>query len=203
MIINNVLNQIFTSTSITLVLRELVIRKSGITGREVARLSGITHRSAIKALENLELLNLVKKQVAGRTYYFTINREHYLYKKAVEVIFNAEEQFPQELYSRICSRMGELCESIIVFGSVARKEETAGSDLDLCFVYRNKLKDIEKEIQNLRYELHTYYGVVLAPLVISSSEFRKKGVKMKPPINNIISDGIVICGKQPGVLLNE
>jgi predicted transcriptional regulator len=87
---------VFSSSSIIPILRELNSRKTAVTGREIARLSGMTHRSALKALENLEAINLVKKQVAGRTYYFTINREHYLYKKIVSIIFKSEKDFYQE-----------------------------------------------------------------------------------------------------------
>ncbi|MCB9250814.1 MAG: hypothetical protein H6613_20845 [Ignavibacteriales bacterium] len=38
------------------------MRNDGLTGREIARLENITHRTALKALENLEALNVVTKK---------------------------------------------------------------------------------------------------------------------------------------------
>ena len=114
MIVKNILNFIFTSSSIIPILRELNSRKTGVTGREIARLSGMTHRSALKALENLVMINLIRKQVAGRTYYFTINREHYLYKKVVSIIFKSEKEFLSEIKKNLYSSLGSHSESIII-----------------------------------------------------------------------------------------
>lgn len=203
MAINNILNFIFTSPTVILVLRELNARKSGVTGREIARLSGITHRSALKALENLELLNLVKRQVAGRTYYFTLNREHHLYKKVLSNIFKTENEFLSEINKYITKYLGRYSLSIIIFGSAARGDEKIDSDLDVCFVFKNGRRNIEQLIPDLRTGLKTIYGITLAPFIISLSEFRKRAGTGKSPVNNILKEGKVIYGKQLRNILNE
>ena len=85
MIINNFLNHLFTAPSIISVLRELDMRNVGLTGREIARLGNIAHRTAIKSLDNLESLNLVTRRIAGKSYYYTINRNQYIYIQ--EILF--------------------------------------------------------------------------------------------------------------------
>ncbi len=97
MIVNRILEHLFTS--IIAVLRELDLRKVGITGREIARLTGITHRSALKALDNLEALKIVNRQVAGKAYYFTINRSNSLYHNVIRPIFKADHNvYNRHLY---------------------------------------------------------------------------------------------------------
>jgi len=131
-----VLDKLFISTAITAVLRELNLRIVGITGREIARQTGLTHRTALKALDSLEALKLVNKYIAGKAYYFTINRESYLFKKVIVSIFEAEREMLRAINKKIRSALGKYTESVILFGSVSRSEEIFGSDFDICMVYK-------------------------------------------------------------------
>lgn len=195
MIVNKILDHLFTSPGIIAVLRELDLRKVGITGREIARLSGITHRSALKALDNLEALKIVQKEIAGRAYFFTINRSHYLYLKVIGPVFEAERELSAGIIDKIKQALNKYSVSIIIYGSVARKEETSASDFDLCIVYLNNKKLIEERLNSLREELYDLFGISLAPFLISVTDFKLKAKKLKPPVKNIIKEGIVISGK--------
>jgi predicted nucleotidyltransferase len=195
MIVNRILDHLFTSPGIIAVLRELDLRKVGITGREIARLSGITHRSALKALDNLEALKLVQRQVAGKAYYFTINRSHYLYCNVISPVFDAERELTNKIIAKIKQALSKYSESIIIFGSVARKEETYESDFDLCVVYLKNKKLIEERINSLRDELYDLFGISLAPFLITAPEFKIKAKNKKPPVKDIIKEGKVISGK--------
>jgi len=196
MIINNVLNYIFTAPSSLAVLRVLNQSVIGLSGREIARLAGITHRTALKTLDNLEALKILDKQIVGNTYYFTIKKERYLYKEIISLVFKKEKQFKQKLWDQIRLIGDENIVSLIVFGSVARKVETYESDLDLCIVYDNKKNEIEKRINELSNLLYTEYGVTLAPFYVSKKTFKKKANNSEEPINNILKEGIVIYGEQ-------
>jgi predicted nucleotidyltransferase len=87
-----------------------------------------------------------------------------------------------------------LADSIILFGSVARKVESVDSDLDLCIVYSNNKRKIEIIISDLRDKLFDKYGVTLAPYYITRNEFKARAKKSKGPVNEIIKDGIVLFG---------
>lgn len=195
MVVNKVLDKIFISPAITSILRELNLRKVGITGREIARQTGLTHKTAIKALNNLEALKLVNRVVAGRAYNYSINRENYIFKKIIAPVFEVEREMLGSITKEIKSLLGKYSESIILFGSVARREETYVSDFDICVVYKLGKANIEKLISGLRDKLYIKYGITLAPFLITKIEFLDRIRKKKPPVNKILIDGKVIYGK--------
>jgi predicted nucleotidyltransferase len=203
MVVNRIIEHLFTSPAIVAVLRELDLRRVGISGREIARSSNLTHRSALKALENLEALKIVNKQIAGKTYFFNINRSHYLYRNVIRPIFKAEMELFDTIASKIKKELGKYSESLIIFGSVARKEESHESDFDLCVVYSGNKKLIEDKINILREELYKLFGISLAPFLITLIEFKNKAKKNKPPVNEIIKEGKVISGKSIRSIIND
>jgi predicted nucleotidyltransferase len=177
MIVNRVLDHLFTSPAIIAVLRQLELRNAGITGRNIARLSGITHRSAL-------------------------NRSHYLYKNVISQVFHAERELKGKLTSKIKNSLGKLSESILIFGSVARNRETYKSDFDLCIIYSKNKGEIEKRLSSLRDNLYDEFGISLAPFLITLTAFKSKSKNKKPPVNNIIKEGKVIAGKTIGEIIN-
>jgi predicted nucleotidyltransferase len=202
MIINNILNYIFTNSGNLAVLRVLNERVVGISGRETARLAGVSLRSAQLSLDNLVNLKIVKRQVGGREHLFTLNRESFISEEIITKLFSAEQKFKNSIYKEITKNLNPLAESIILFGSVARKEESLQSDLDLCIVYLKNKNKIEKIVSSLRDELYDKFGVTLAPFYITRSEFKIRAKKNISPVNEIIKEGIVISGLSLNILKN-
>ena len=192
--INNVLNKLFSSPASVSVLRELSKRNKGVTGRELSRLSGLTPQAAHNTLNNLESLGIVKRDFAGRSHIFTLNRQHYLFKNVVENIFIAEENFRSDLFGKIVSSLKKVTEGIVLYGSVARRDETTESDLDICIITENK-NEVENIISGLRNELKESFGVSFAPYIISRTDFEKKYEKNKSPVKEIVAEGKVLYGK--------
>lgn len=194
MVVNNVLNKLFSAPSSISILRELSLRNTGITGRELARTINITPQAVHNSLNILDALKIVKREYAGRSHYFTLNRKHFLSKNIIEHIFDNEREYSKSIYGKIKKSIGKDSESIILYGSVARKEETLESDYDICIVYRNNKKIVEEKVNILRTNLYDEYGITLAPYYISQNDFVKMSKKSKSPINNIIKEGKVISG---------
>jgi predicted nucleotidyltransferase len=201
MIVNKLLEKLFSAPSNISVLRALNERVTGITGRETARLTNLTHRSALKALTILEELGVVSRITGGRDHIFTLNRQKYISKEIIHPIFEAEKNFNTAIRSSLKRQLSRLTESVIVYGSVARKEETISSDYDICIVYTGHLNDIENVVLKLRDRLHDQYSIQLAPIYISRSEFKKRAGKKLPPVKSIVSEGMVLSGKSIHELL--
>ncbi len=198
------IDQVFRSWSNVAVLRALQDTAVGFSGRQVARIAGMSIRSALQALTSLENLGIVRRQRGGRDHIFTINRNHYLVEKGIVPLFIVEQKFYEEINSVIANNLRRKALSVIIFGSAARREETPQSDLDLCCIVKNKiqLEKAQTGIDAISPLLHNRYGVKLGPIFFTITEFRKKSAGRNPLITQIVESGKVISGKNPKVLLN-
>lgn len=196
--INNVLDQVFARKSNIRVLRTLKNYASGISGREVARLSGLAAKNSIITLTHLEDLGLVKSIKGGREHLFSLNRDSFLIQNSIMPLLQSEEEFQTSIRKEIKSKLKGKVISALIFGSVARKEETEESDLDLCLVYESfkNLDKLEETVDSLAINLYKKYGVSLSTLYISKSDFRKKAKANKPPVKQIIEEGELLTGEQ-------
>lgn len=195
MIINNVLQHIFSTPSNIVVLRVLNYRVVGISGREIARISSLSNRTTQNVLANLESLGLVNRTIGGRDHLFTINRKNKIVTKLIKYIFEFEDEFKKKIFLLIKKKLSKLTTSVILFGSVARGEESFSSDFDLCIVYVNNKTKIESVVSELRHKLYDDYKVTLAPFYIMESNFNRRAKKNLPPVNNILKEGKVLSGK--------
>ena len=71
-----ILDEVFATWSHISVLRILMNTTRPLSGREIARLAHMTHRSCLRALTRLEYIGFVNRNRGGRDHLFTINREH-------------------------------------------------------------------------------------------------------------------------------
>lgn len=205
MIVHKILDDVFATWSNIAVLRVLNKVKIGLSGREIAKQSNMSAPSSLEALSSLENLNIVTRQRGGREHFFFLNREHYIVKKIIIPILSSEKKFVAAIYSDIKKGLSKHSSSLIVFGSTARIEEKIESDLDLCIIFESARERniIEKAISEVNFSLFKKYGVSLSPFFISETEFKKRARNKKPPVSDIIREGIVISGKTIRKLLNE
>jgi predicted nucleotidyltransferase len=167
----------------------------GISGREIARNSKLSNRATQNALANLESLGLVNRTVGGRDHLFTLNRTNKIVDRLVKYIFEFEDDLKKEILSLIKKRLSTISSSLILFGSVARREEVHSSDFDLCIVYTKNKTKIENTVSELRDKLYDDFKVTLAPFYITETDFKKRAKNNLSPVNNIIKDSILIAGK--------
>jgi len=205
MIFHRVWDDVFSTWSHIAVLRVLLDSSQGLTGREIARLAGMTHRSCLKALTDLEALSMVRRQRGGRDHLFSLNQEHRLVRTGVLPLFAAERQFTKALYALLRRRLQKKTTSLIVFGSVARKEETSSSDLDLCLVVgtETEKRGVQDAVHHLAPEVLRQYGAKLSSLIVTKRQFVQKARQKQPPVYQILNDGIVIGGSTMRGLLHD
>ena len=196
MLFYRVLDEVLAAWSHLAILRALQDAAQGMSGRELARQAGLSHQAGDRAIARLEKLHILKRQRSGRAHFFTLNRSHQLVIKALLPLLVAERQFFPELCAAIRKRLGKSALAIILFGSVARKQENAASDLDLCFVVRHA-KDktlLQTAVHQTAPVLFQRFGAKLAPIFLTVAEFQKKAKRYSPPIGDILNEGVVISG---------
>jgi predicted nucleotidyltransferase len=202
MILYRVFDEVFRSWSHVAVLRALLDTTSGCTGNEVARLSGMHPRSAIKALTSLEQLGMVKRQRGGRDHNFTLNRNHFLVHNVVEPLYKAEQEFYQLIIHTLTEKLRRVVLNATIFGSVAKRTETPFSDLDLCCIV--KTEEQKESVRNLlntdSQKLYAIFGVKVAPLFLTLDELKKKN--KTPFVRDMLDHGMLVTGKKLKVLLD-
>lgn len=115
------------------VLRVLVGTTSPLTGRQVARLASEGSQQGIgKALNRLVEEGVVEREEAGSSALYTLNREH-LATPAIELIVNLRGELLQRLRHRLRDWTVKPAHASM-FGSAARGDGDASSDIDLFIV---------------------------------------------------------------------
>lgn len=204
MIINNVLNTLFSTWSNIAIMRALENYAVGISGREVARIAGITPKNCLITLSFLEDMGIVIRVRGGREHLFTLNREHFLVKDVLLPALAAERKYVEMISKEIANSLKKFTISVYLFGSVARQQETIDSDYDICIIYNNQTnkKKIEIVLSDLGSKLKKKYGVSLAPFYITKNDFIKRSKLGKSPVKEITKEGIYISGLKIKDLLN-
>ncbi len=199
---NRPLEIIFSAPSNVSVLRVLNERSIGISGREVARLSGLSLRTAQVALLNLENSGIVKRFSGNREHLFVIDRKNFFSGNLVEKIFQAESEFRSGIFSAIKKEFNKNVESIILFGSAVRGNDTINSDLDICLVYKKDKKVLEEKASLIRSKLYEIYRITFAPVYFPVGRFREMAARKENLVKEILKEGQVIHGKSLARILN-
>ncbi len=196
MLVNRVLDEVFSRWSNVAVLRALNRHVVGMSGREVARVAGITNKNCITALVDFENLGIVTCERGGREHSYKLNRKHALVEDALMPLLKYEEEYFDRIASYLRAKLKDKTVSLIVFGSVARKEETMKSDYDLCVVAADvRLKEKAQDAYfDIAFEITKRFGVTVSPIYFTKHEFTQRARKNKAPINNIVKEGKVISG---------
>ena len=195
MVIHRAYDEVLRSWSHVAVLRALLDTTVGFTGNEVARLSGMQPRSALKALSSLEQLGIVRRQRGGRDHLFTLNRDHYLVAEGLLPLYEAESRFPPSIEKAIVAVLEDHVVSALIFGSVVRRQETPQSDLDICCVVRSESEKgaVQERLSSEASSLSKEFGVKLAPVYLTLQELRAKA--RSSLVRQILKEGKSIVGK--------
>lgn len=197
MLFHRSLNEVFRSWTHVAVLRVLRDTTVGFTGNQVAREARMHPRSAFKALTALEMLGMIRRQRGGRDHLFTLNRDHILLVEGVLPLLDMERLMIDRLEAELRSLLQRKVVTAILFGSVARKEETPGSDLDLCCIVDGEKKStvVQNALHTSAPHFYRSFGVKIAPIFLTGTEFlRKSGT---PLMKAILSEGRIIVGRIP------
>lgn len=204
MVIHKVLDEVFSTWSNVAVLRVLNHHVLGLSGREVSRLAGMSPKNCIITLTGLENLGIVNRIRGGRDHLFTLNREHFMVNEAIAPLFDTEEKFREAIYADIKKGLSKLCNSVYVFGSVARREENIDSDLDLCVIYdsEHKKEPLENAVYDLSLKVRRMYSVNISAYYVTAKQFSIKAKTNKAPIADVVKEGKLLFGNSIKVLLN-
>jgi predicted nucleotidyltransferase len=133
----------------------------GVSARDLARRAAVAHNRASEVLSALTQLGLARVQRAGRADLYQLNREHVLYPILHE-LFDQETKVQADLQRFLRRRLTKLprVREAYIFGSVARGESRAGSDIDLALVIppSGPTASEQHELDELAGEVRARFG---------------------------------------------
>lgn len=113
--------------------------------KELQRATKISKSGVNYALRELSQAGFLFKNKRGKIYFYTLNYKSPVIKqlKVLKVIIQLNP---------LIRRLEKLSSKIILFGSSARGEDVADSDIDLFVISNYDRKEIEKQIENLKFK---------------------------------------------------
>lgn len=150
------------------VLRPLAWYASrAFTGRELARLSGVSPQQALRSLNDLEREGIVRGQVTGRARLWSLGHEHLLVPGLTSLL-ELDRAALEELLSVLRDGLsGADVDRVRLFGSIARGEERPESDIDLLVEARTAAHPaLMARTTKLIQTVSTKFGNTLSPLLV-------------------------------------
>lgn len=173
------------------VLAVLLRTGSGLTGRQVHGLvrDRFSLWSVQQALASLVGLGVVESQTVGRALVHTINEAHY----AIQPLRVLLDPFAA-LREVVQRSVGSSVVAVILFGSVARGDATADSDVDLVVLASSEWEGRSDLEDAVRARLGNDCDV----LVFTPEEFGRLAASGdEPVVAQILADGVVLFGSLP------
>ena len=170
-----------------------VLLRTGVplTGRQVHGLvrDQCSLWSVQQALASLADLGVVESRAVGRAMVHTINEDHYAIQP-LRVLLDPIAA----LREAVRAVVGSSVDGVVLFGSVARGEATAESDVDLAVVAPSGWEGRTELEDAVRSRLGNDCDV----LVFTPEEFgRLAGSGEEPVVAQIVADGVVLLGSLP------
>ena len=160
-----------------------------LTGRRVHALIADRHSlgAVQQALRDLDRLGLITTEVIGRAGVHRINEGH----AAIAPLRSLAS--PIEMLTRVVEEAVRDVEAVIVFGSVARGDAHADSDIDLVVV-APAAWDGRVELQQ---QVHERLGNDCDVLHLTGDHFKLAPEDREPVVSEILRDGIALAGTLP------
>jgi predicted nucleotidyltransferase len=179
------------------VLRVLARADTGFSGRQVHALAGVGSTSSVhRALAGLVNVGVVSAERRPPSIMYRINREHALWP-VVELALAAR--------TRVFEGIGEFCEenlpdeldvTVVIYGSVARRESALDSDVDLFVVYPDKMDPDARA--DFSYQIASHVervtGNEAQVFSIERGELAQRVSENDPLVANVLADGVLIYG---------
>jgi uncharacterized protein len=171
-----------SKAQVTILTTLLKYPGKAFSGREIARITGVSKTRTAEILLELEKNNVVNKRTIGITNEWTVNRESILVQYITKYIYRLDEQIMENLKKDIKTSLGDVenIAKLILYGSVARGEETHNSDIDLLVLLkRPDNKNVLKKINELNLLTISKYGNPISAGIYTEKMFYGKNINME------------------------
>jgi hypothetical protein len=164
--------------------------------RTIARLAGVSPAQASRVLPELVRLGLVERREAPPSALFALVDEH-VAARAVRALARAHDAVVAELRT-LTDAIRPRPVSAIAFGSFARGEADAGSDLDIVLVRPASITEDDEawaaSADAWRSAVHRLTGNSVQVLEVDETEAARRLRRPTGVWSDVIRDGVVVYG---------
>lgn len=179
------------------VLGALVRASQPLSLRELSRRAHSPSPSSVKRVV-VELMDegmLQYALVSASSQFFELNRSHLIVGHLMS-LDRARDSVLDEIRSAVTSWLREP-RAVVLFGSVARGEDTAASDIDLLIVWNVHTSITEgsrEECRQLAERVHALTGNTLSIIEFTDDTWATALLTGDPFVNSIARDGLSLTG---------
>lgn len=179
------------------VLGALARADAEFSGRELAQHVGHGSAEGIRrAADRLVIQGVVLRRVAGTAHLYRLNRDH-LAAPWIDGLAGLREQLIDRLRDLLTS-WEEPPLVVLLFGSVARAQATATSDLDVLVI---RPRDCDPDTDSWRTQLAELQRSATAwtgndTRILELGEDELSGASVQPVLKDALSDGIELLGSR-------
>jgi predicted nucleotidyltransferase len=177
------------------VLATLARTERALTGQKVAALASASQSGVHTVLQRLVEHGLVTAERHGNAILYLANRRHVAWS-AVEQLANLRRTVLGRLEEAVAV-WGVPPLSVIVFGSFARGDGDASSDVDVLVVRPDELEDEDSwraAVHQLASDLETWTGNPAQVVTMMSDELTTTADEHPDFLDNVREDGVVVFG---------
>jgi predicted nucleotidyltransferase len=199
---NGSLDEVLGSKLKIRIIRTLHESGRPMTGMKLAQAAGYSHTQTYKALDELEMLGVITKDYAGASHIYSINPRSYVVNEMLAPALIAEKEILHALASRFYDRVGKDLISITLYGSVARRRDDPGSDIDLILIVRDTadLESLEDLVAEVSLDAALEFGGPVSAFAVSESEYLRRLSEATAMWADVKSEGQTITRKDQEAL---
>jgi predicted nucleotidyltransferase len=205
---NNVLEDILGKRSNVSILRVLADKNAELTGRRIAVLTGLNHRTCLLSLEGLQRQGFITRRSVGSANLYRLKRENFLIEQGILPLLKLEKGLIISMIAPVLDIIEKEArphvQSVVLFGSVARAEEEPDSDIDLCLILDEQgLKErISTLLEPVREHIIRAFGNNLSIHMLTVQELKERYARNDSIIKEIMESKYV-WGEQVARLLTQ
>jgi predicted nucleotidyltransferase len=179
------------------VLAALAGADEEFSGRELARRAGHGSTEGIRrAADRLAAQGIVSRRAVGGAHLYRLNRDH-IAAQWIEGLATLPEQLIGRLRESVAAWQ-EAPRLVFLFGSVARRDATAESDMDLLVVQR---RDCDPDSEAWRSQLLDLQRTATAlsgndARVLEMGEEDISAAQIEPVLEDVLRDGVELFGSR-------
>lgn len=183
-------------------LRVLFKSKLGYSGSAVAKRSGMGLLAIQNALADLEHLGLVTVERGAVEHRYRLNSHHYLVAHGLQSLFEGERKLSTALVDELRALLGNKVVSAGLFGSFARGEAKADSDIDLLVVVGTHQEKAlaSRALSDAAGTLSAKYGLPVQPIILERRQLSGEAGNTKSLLDEAERDWLPVAGEELRVL---